>query len=315
MVPFAVSVALSTLRGVLDPERHFDADRFVVSSAGAVSLDLDHVAVDLEAFLGEAAAGLALHDDGRAAQAHARLSAAEAAYAGDLLEEDLYEDWAVAAREQARDMYVRVARRLAGHAHAAGDHDGAVRFLLRVLERDGYDEEAHLALVHALVDAGRHGEARRPSASTAGAWTRSGSSPPRSRPPRLFKTVRTRDGHDRRRWRRSSSASGSRPSRTSSGPARRCKGSRSTSAPAWPPRSPKASSSAPGWGPWPAEQRGWASARTRPRGRFLRGVRTGAGVGDDPGPPVALAGGHAPTVVSSRQWNWPTGSSKTSLPP
>jgi DNA-binding SARP family transcriptional activator len=156
-----LSVALSTLRGVLDPERHFDADRFVVSSAGAVSLDLDHVAVDLEAFLGEAAAGLALHDEGRAAQAHARLSAAEAAYAGDLLEEDLYEDWAVAAREQARDMYVRVARRLAGDAHAAGDHDGAVRLLLRVLERDAYDEEAHLALVTALVDAGRHGEARR----------------------------------------------------------------------------------------------------------------------------------------------------------
>jgi ATP/maltotriose-dependent transcriptional regulator MalT/DNA-binding SARP family transcriptional activator len=156
-----LSVALSTLRAVLDSERRFGADHFVVSSAGAVSLDLDHVAVDLEAFLREAAAGLALHDDGLTAEAHARLSAAEAAYAGDLLEEDLYEDWAVAAREQARDMYVRVARSLAADAHAAGDHDGAVRFLLRVLERDAYDEEAHLALVLALVDAGRHGEARR----------------------------------------------------------------------------------------------------------------------------------------------------------
>ena len=109
----------------------------------------------------EAAAGLALHDEGLTERAHARLAAAEAAYAGDLLEEDLYEDWAVAAREQARDMYVRVARRLAADAHAAGDHDGAVRLLLRVLERDAYDEEAHLALVLALVDAGRHGEARR----------------------------------------------------------------------------------------------------------------------------------------------------------
>jgi DNA-binding SARP family transcriptional activator len=156
-----LSVALSTLRAVLDAERRFDADHFVVSSAGAVSLDLDHVAVDLEAFLGAAAAGLALRGEGLTAPAHARLLAAEAAYAGDLLEEDLYEDWAVAAREQARDMYVRVARSLAADAHEAGDHDGAVRFLLRVLERDAYDEEAHLALVLALVDAGRHGEARR----------------------------------------------------------------------------------------------------------------------------------------------------------
>ena len=52
--------------------------------------------------------------------------------AGDLLEEDLYEDWAVAAREQARDMYVRVARCLAADAHASGDvpttHREDVRF-------------------------------------------------------------------------------------------------------------------------------------------------------------------------------------------
>jgi DNA-binding SARP family transcriptional activator len=156
-----LSVALSTLRGVLDPERRHGPDRFVVSSGGAVALDLEHAAVDLEVFLREAAAGLALREEGRSAEAHPRLLAAEAAYAGDLLEEDVYEDWAVAAREEARDAYVRVARQLAADAAAAGDHDGAVRYLLRVLERDAYDEEAHLALVVALDDAGRHGEARR----------------------------------------------------------------------------------------------------------------------------------------------------------
>jgi DNA-binding SARP family transcriptional activator len=36
-----------------------------------------------------------------------------------------------------------------------------VRYLLRMLERDPYDEDAHLALVGALRAAGRHGEARR----------------------------------------------------------------------------------------------------------------------------------------------------------
>jgi ATP/maltotriose-dependent transcriptional regulator MalT/DNA-binding SARP family transcriptional activator len=156
-----LSVALSTLRGVLDPQRRFGADRFVRSTGGALALDLDHVAVDLEAFLRAASTGLALREEGRAAEAHERLSAAEAAYAGDLLEEDLYEDWAVAAREDARDAYIRVARSLAADARAAGDHDAAVRFLLRVLERDAYDEDAHLALVATFADAGRHGEARR----------------------------------------------------------------------------------------------------------------------------------------------------------
>ena len=155
-----LSVALSTLRGVLDPARRFGADHFVASTGGAVALDLAHVAVDLEAFLRDAVDGLALREEG-VAEAHERLLAAEAAYAGDLLEEDLYEDWAVGAREDARDVYVRVARCLAADAREAGDHDGAVRFLLRVLERDAYDEEAHLALASAYSEAGRHGEARR----------------------------------------------------------------------------------------------------------------------------------------------------------
>jgi DNA-binding SARP family transcriptional activator len=156
-----LSVALSTLRGVLDPGRRFGADHFVASSGGAVALDLDHVAVDVEAFLRDAVDGLALRGEGHGPEARERLLAAEAAYAGDLLEEDLYEDWAVGAREDARDVYVRVARCLAHDARAAADHDGAVRFLLRVLERDAYDEEAHLALAAAYSDAGRHGEARR----------------------------------------------------------------------------------------------------------------------------------------------------------
>jgi DNA-binding SARP family transcriptional activator len=156
-----LSVALSTVRGVLDPQRRFAPDRFVMSVGGAVALDLDHVEVDLEAFLRAATVGLALREEGRIAEAHEPLLAAEAGYAGDLLEEDLYEDWAVAAREEARDAYVRVTRGLAADARAAGDHDAAVRFLLRVLERDAYDEDAHLALVAAFADAGRHGEARR----------------------------------------------------------------------------------------------------------------------------------------------------------
>jgi DNA-binding SARP family transcriptional activator len=50
---------------------------------------------------------------------------------------------------------------LADLALGARDHDGAARYLLRVLARDPYDERAHLHLVTALSAAGRHGEARR----------------------------------------------------------------------------------------------------------------------------------------------------------
>ena len=50
---------------------------------------------------------------------------------------------------------------MAAVAAETGDADLATRYYLRILERDPYDESAHLGLVDALRAAGRHGEARR----------------------------------------------------------------------------------------------------------------------------------------------------------
>jgi DNA-binding SARP family transcriptional activator len=154
-------VALSTIRSVLDPEKRFGPEHFVSADRSAIRLDLANVSVDVEMFLAQAAEGLALRRDGRAAEAAGPLAAAEAAYAGDFLEEDADESWAVGLREEARATYLAVARVLAEDAAASGDQDGAARYLLRILERDLYDEQAHLGLVSSLVAAGRHGEARR----------------------------------------------------------------------------------------------------------------------------------------------------------
>ena len=154
-----LSVALSTLRAVLDPEKRFDADHFLRADKNAVLLE--NVATDVETFLEEAAAGLSLRERGRANDATERLEHAEAIYAGDFLEEDPYEDWAVALREEARTAYVRVTRALAEDTAAAGDDAGAAAYLLRILARDAYDEQAHLDLVGVLASGRRHGEARR----------------------------------------------------------------------------------------------------------------------------------------------------------
>lgn len=156
-----LSVTLSTLRSVLDPDKRFDPEHFVANDRAAAWLQLDHVSVDVEAFLLVAGAGLKALAAGDSASAGSLLATAEAAYAGEFLEEDLYEDWAAVLREEARTTYVSVAMALAELALAAGDHDGAARYLLRVLARDPYDERAHLQLVTALSAAGRHGEARR----------------------------------------------------------------------------------------------------------------------------------------------------------
>jgi DNA-binding SARP family transcriptional activator/tetratricopeptide (TPR) repeat protein len=163
-----LSVALSVARTVLDPDRRLPPDRYLV--ADKTTVRLGDLPVDVEEFLAAAAAGLARHAgrdrpgamDAEADEAAADLLAtAEAGYAGDFLEEDPYEDWAAPLREEARAAYLAVARALAGRASASGGHDLAVRYHLRVLERDPFDEAAHLGLVMTLTAAGRHGEARR----------------------------------------------------------------------------------------------------------------------------------------------------------
>ena len=155
-----LSVLLSTVRTVLDPEKRFDADHFIAADRSSVWIQSENLAVDVERFLLAAAEALAALRQA-SPEAPAKLAAAEAAYSGDFLEEDAYEDWAVGLREEARVAYTEVARALAEDASARGDADAATRYYLRVLERDPYDEPAHLGLIAALDAAGRHGEARR----------------------------------------------------------------------------------------------------------------------------------------------------------
>ena len=156
-----LSVALATLRSVLGAEGRLEPHDVVVADKGTVRLDLANVDVDVERFLTAADAALALRRDGASADATDRLELAEASCTGEFLEEDAYEDWAIALREEARDAYVRVARVLAADATDRGEHDAVTRYELRILERDGHDERAHLGLVLALAAAGRHGDARR----------------------------------------------------------------------------------------------------------------------------------------------------------
>jgi ATP/maltotriose-dependent transcriptional regulator MalT/DNA-binding SARP family transcriptional activator len=154
-----LSVALSTARSVFGCQRGA-AGQCVVTEGDSVRLDVGSVTVDVLSFLDDAQRGLRAWRLGRP-EALPLLQAAEAAYAGDFLEEDPYEDWASELREEARLTYVQVALVLARHAGSQREHVTASRYCLRVLERDQYNEPAHLALVRALAAAGSHGEARR----------------------------------------------------------------------------------------------------------------------------------------------------------
>jgi DNA-binding SARP family transcriptional activator len=178
-----LSVALSTVRGVLDPDRLAATDQLVLADSTSVALDVTQVSVDLEAFLLESAHGLRLRERGDPEDARAALAAAERRYTGDFLAGEPYEDWARAAREEARAAYLHTARALAHLCRRSGRVDEAVRYLLRLLDHDPYDERAHLDLVDLLAESGRHGESRRARDRYLAAMTEIGITPaPPSRP-------------------------------------------------------------------------------------------------------------------------------------
>ena len=153
-------VALTTLRAVLDPDKRFGTNHFVTTDKDAVGLDLDHIEIDVEVFLANAAHGLSLLRGARTEEAIDRIAVAEETYGGDFLEGDPYEEWATPLREEARATYISITRQLAHHL-GPHDSDAAGRYFLRLLERDAYDEDAHLGLIATLDRGGRHGEARR----------------------------------------------------------------------------------------------------------------------------------------------------------
>jgi DNA-binding SARP family transcriptional activator len=152
-----LSVALSVARGVLAAD---GMPPPLVAVEDAIELEVDAVEVDLVRFESLADEGERAARAGDRTVAVAALTAAEEAYGGDLLEDDLDATWLVDRREALRSRYVAVARMLAGLV-AEDDPDHALRLLLRVLDRDGYDEPAHLEVCRTLLKAGRHGEARR----------------------------------------------------------------------------------------------------------------------------------------------------------
>jgi DNA-binding SARP family transcriptional activator len=173
-----LSVLLSIVRGVLDPDRVVSADHYLVTDAASVALDVTHLRVDVLEFLGAVAHGRYLLHRGAGAEARTVLTAAVDDYRADVFEDEPYVDWAGPLREQARAAYISALRLLADHHQATRAVAAAVDCLLRLLEKDPYDEPAHRALVRTLVAGGQHGEARRALARYREAMRAIGVRPP-----------------------------------------------------------------------------------------------------------------------------------------
>lgn len=144
-----LSVQLSGVRKVLGGG--------VVADRESVRLDLDEVSTDLEDFYRAT-------DD----------RTVVAAYPGEFLPQDAYEDWTAGTRDEARARFVAAARRVAELESSHGNHLAAASLARRLLEADRYDEDAHRLLVTNLLDAGEVSEARRAHENRCGAMAELG---------------------------------------------------------------------------------------------------------------------------------------------
>ena len=135
-----LSVQLSKVRRVLGGG--------VIADRQSVRLNLDEVATDLDDFY-------------RADDHHAIV----AAYGGPFLPDDLYDDWTIGPRDEARVRFVTAARQVGTDAMAAGDYRLAGEMARRLVEAYPFDDAAHRLLVRSLAAAGEHRESERAHAA------------------------------------------------------------------------------------------------------------------------------------------------------
>jgi DNA-binding SARP family transcriptional activator len=103
--------------------------------------------VDVDEFERHADAGRRLEAAGEEAAAIAGYELAASLYGGDLLADDLYEEWPVLPREQLRLSYLDVLDRLSRLYFDQGRYAASAGLCRRMIERDSCREDAHRRLI------------------------------------------------------------------------------------------------------------------------------------------------------------------------
>lgn len=160
----SLKVAAHNLRRLLEPDKQAGAPgAWILFEQGTYRLNPDaDIWIDVECL--EQRARQAKRFEALGDLAHARLEyeAVESLYAGDFLEEDIYEDWTIIRREQLRDVYLDVLGRLALLVRAQRDHAAVIRYCHKIIDADPCREDAYRMLMEA------HGALNQNA--RAGAW-------------------------------------------------------------------------------------------------------------------------------------------------
>ena len=145
-------VTLSTLRKLIDPKSQMPP---VLRRGRGYLINPDlSLDVDVERFRSHLERGRTWSQRGQTTLAVTEWLAAEAAYGGDFLAEDPYEDWATAERERLREQYLDLVLRLGEIALAEGQCAEAVERAGLILTTDSLREAAWRLLIRARARKG-----------------------------------------------------------------------------------------------------------------------------------------------------------------
>jgi TolB-like protein/DNA-binding SARP family transcriptional activator len=148
--------AIHMARHALEPELKSAADsHFILTRGSEVELGAPGgLRVDAEEFERQAAEAVKSTDA-------AAYEAALALYGGDLLPEDLYEDWAVRRREQLRALRQELLVKLAHLYESGGEYGRSIERLKQLVADDASNEEAHRHLMSLYARTGNRRQSLR----------------------------------------------------------------------------------------------------------------------------------------------------------
>jgi len=117
--------------------------------------------VDAEEFVQRYKAGQSFERRGMSAEAMGEYEVAEGLYQGDLLEEDLYQDWLIPRREGLKDSYLVILDRLSRHYLKEKRYAACIHLCRKILAKDDCREDAHRRLMRCYSRQGQRNLALR----------------------------------------------------------------------------------------------------------------------------------------------------------
>jgi DNA-binding SARP family transcriptional activator len=155
-------IAVSSLRGALHealanvpgtPDAILFSDDYYLL---APDLELE---LDTDAFLAHLAVARAAEERGDFPAAIVEYEAAQTIYRGDYMAQDLYADWAIAARAHFEEQYLVLLGQLAHHYMEQEQYAECVTCCRQILARDSFREDAYRQLMRCYSDMGRRNQA------------------------------------------------------------------------------------------------------------------------------------------------------------